>query len=264
MSEPASDDDDAALFKNRARASSFGQNAQRYDETRPRYPDAFVDDLVAGGATTVLDVGCGTGLLGRSFLERGLAVTGVEPDPQMAAIAERHGLAVEVATFETWAARDRTFDLLVAGQAWHWVDPVPGAHKAAAVLRSGGTCAHAWNVGAFDADLRAEIDEVYDRLASDALPLVPHRRERSTERSDSEQAFVDTGSFDGPDLASYPWDETYTTAAWLSQLETHSDHALMAPDDRATLLAALGEVLDARGGSFVMHYDCEVTRFTRR
>ena len=32
MSEPASDDDDAALFKNRARASSFGQNAQRYDE----------------------------------------------------------------------------------------------------------------------------------------------------------------------------------------------------------------------------------------
>ena len=29
-----------------ARASSFGANAVLYDETRPSYPDALVDDLV--------------------------------------------------------------------------------------------------------------------------------------------------------------------------------------------------------------------------
>jgi SAM-dependent methyltransferase len=254
-----------ALYENRARASSFGANAELYDTTRPRYPDALIDDLCTGDPTSILDVGCGTGLFGRSFVERGRSVTGVEPDPQMAEVARRHGLAVEVASFEDWDDAGRRFDLLVAGQAWHWVAPAAGAARARDVVAPGGTVALAWNVGAFDDDLGPALAALYERLARDeALPLVPHRRERGAEHSASELAFVDTGAFDGPDDAVYPWTCTYTAAEWLAQLETHSDHALMAPADRERLLAAVGAVIEERGGTFVMRYDCEVTRYTRR
>src|SRR6202035_6154370 len=128
----------------------------------------------------------------------GISVLGVEPDPQMAEVARRHGLDVEVATFETWATKDRSFELLVAGQSWHWVDPEPGARKAAGVVAKGGTVAHAWNVGGIDDDLGTELAEVYAELArGEAHPLVPHRRADRSAPNGSESALVATGAVDG-------------------------------------------------------------------
>src|SRR5207248_523841 len=83
-------------------------------------------------------VGCGTGIASRPFQDRGCRVTGVEPDERMAAVARRHGLAVEVSRFEDWDPAGRRFDLVVSAQAWHWVDPARGAAQAERALRSGG------------------------------------------------------------------------------------------------------------------------------
>ncbi len=47
----------------------------------------------------------------------------------------------------------RVFDAVIAGQTWHWVDPVAGAAKAADVLRPGGRIAVFWNVFQFPPDL---------------------------------------------------------------------------------------------------------------
>lgn len=114
-------------------------DTERYDRTRPRYPQAMVERIVAASpGPDVLDVGCGTGIEARQFQAAGCTVLGVEPDARMAAFAQRTGIEVEVATFEAWQAAGRNFDAVIAGQAWHWVDPVAGAAKAAQVLRPGG------------------------------------------------------------------------------------------------------------------------------
>src|SRR5690349_259040 len=123
-------------------AESFGADAERYDRARPRYPDALVDRIVAASpGPEVLDVGCGTGIEARQFQAAGCTVLGVDPDARMAEFARRSGVEVEVATFEDWDPVGRVFDAVVAGQAWHWVDPVAGATKAARVLRPGGLLA---------------------------------------------------------------------------------------------------------------------------
>jgi predicted SpoU family rRNA methylase len=38
----------------------------------------------------------------------------------------------------------------------------------------------------------------------------------------------------------------------------------MEPDERARLIAAVGEVIDSFGGNFEMHYDCHVAMAKRR
>src|SRR6201989_1168008 len=63
---------------------------------------------------------------------------GVDPDARMADLARRHGLEVEVSTFEAWHNAGRSFDSVVSGQAWHWVDPVAGTATAARAARPRG------------------------------------------------------------------------------------------------------------------------------
>jgi hypothetical protein len=87
--------------------------AQQYDRYRPTYPDALFDDLAALEPMQVLDVGCGTGKAAVSLARRGLSVLGVDVDERMADVARRHGIAVEVAAFESWDDAGRQFDLLV-------------------------------------------------------------------------------------------------------------------------------------------------------
>jgi len=127
-------------------AESFGAEASRYDRARPGYPAALVERIVAASpGREILDVGCGTGIVARQFQAAGCTVLGVDPDPRMADQARARGLEVEVGTFESWEPNGRAFDAIVAGQAWHWVDPVAGAIRAASAVRPGGRFAVFWN-----------------------------------------------------------------------------------------------------------------------
>jgi SAM-dependent methyltransferase len=120
-------------------AESFCSDAERYDRARPRYPAAMVEAIAAASpGPGVLDVGCGAGIAARQFHAVGCRVLGIDPDARMADLARRFGVEAKVAKFEDWDPAGRPFDAVIAGQAWHWVDPVAGAAKAAQVLRPGG------------------------------------------------------------------------------------------------------------------------------
>jgi SAM-dependent methyltransferase len=136
----------------RVRARVFGEVADEYERSRPGYPPALVDDVLAyarlGGAPA-LEVGAGTGKATVAFAERGVAITAIEPDEAMAEVLARRvaghpDVTVEVATFEDHPPR-RTFGLLFSGQAWHWTDPAVRWQRAAAALAPGGALALFWN-----------------------------------------------------------------------------------------------------------------------
>ena len=152
----------------RQMAESFGSDPERYDRSRPRYPDAMVEAIVAGSpGSDVVDVGCGTGIVARQFQAAGCRLLGVDVDARMAEFARRRGLAVEVASFEHWDPAGRTFDAVVSGQTWHWVDPIAGAAKAAEVLRPDGRLAVFWNAGQSPPELATTFAAVYGLVAPD-------------------------------------------------------------------------------------------------
>jgi SAM-dependent methyltransferase len=233
----------------RTRAESFGVDAEAYDRVRPSYPAALIDDLLAAGRGAVLDVGCGTGKVARLIAARGRPVLGVEIDERMAAVARQHGIDVEVGSFETWDPAGRRFDLIVSGQAWHWIDPDLGAKKAVGVLRPGGLLAPFWNFASLDPDVRARIDAAYARIA----PQITERSVLRTGGPTTMPATVDqlrgTGLFVSVEHRRYPWDRAYTRAEWLALVQTHSDHSTLPP----TRLGALIDALDAAIADDMVH-----------
>lgn len=245
------------IHLDRARAESFGAVAAAYDRYRPGYPEQLIDDLVALRPARVLDVGCGTGKAARQLAARGLQVLGVEVDAEMAAVARSHGLDVETAAFEAWDDAGRRFDLVISGQAWHWVDPNLGAPKIARVLNAGGTVALFWNYDEPDESTRAVIEAVYQRLAPElaGAAITKHLRD--------ERPYVDalaaTRVFDRIDTQTYRWQLSLSVDDWIGRTGTHSDHLQLGNVRLGELLATLrdalrenGETVPLAGGTYVI------------
>ena len=238
------------------RAFVFGIDAERYHRARPSYPAALIDDLVQLGGRRVLDVGCGTGKAGALFVARGCEVLGVEPDERMAAIARRSGLPVEIDTFERWDPAGRTFELVVSGQAWHWVDPRIGPAKAAGVLVPGGSLAVFRNRPGHEPFIRTRLDEVYRRVVPDLARDSTVFGREGVSRTDEMIGAIDRSRrFEPATIRVYPWDATYTTEQYLDGLQTHSDHLLLASATLGRLLEGIRDVLDANGGCITIDFE---------
>jgi SAM-dependent methyltransferase len=240
-------------------AEGFGTEAGRYDRARPTYPADLVDRIIAASpGRDVLDVGCGTGISARLFQAAGCRVLGVDPDPRMAELARQGGTETEVAKFEDWDPAGRTFDAVIAAQAWHWVDPVAGAAKAAAVLRPGGRLAVFWN--AFDPpkDLREAFAEVFRRVLPDspsgsfwARPALDAYRAGCAKVAD---AMRQAGVFGEPEEWLSHWQRPYTRDEWLDLVPTTGGFTRHPQAIQAELLDGLGAAVDAAGGTFTMSY----------
>ena len=246
--------------RHRRVAESFGTDAERYDRTRPRYPDAMVDRIVAASpGLDVLDVGIGTGIEARQFRAAGCGVLGVEPDARMADFARRGGVEVEVATFEAWDPAGRDFDAVVAGQSWHWVDAAAGAAKAARVLRPDGRLAAFWNVGQPPPEVAEAFVTVYQRVVTGSpfdLRSMPNRALDGYQSlfARAEDGIREAGGFGAPEWWRFDWELSYTREEWLDQLPTQGTLTWLPSDKVSEVLGGVGAAVDAMGGSFMMSY----------
>jgi SAM-dependent methyltransferase len=243
-------------------------DAERYDRTRPGYPQALVGRIVESSpGRDTLDVGIGTGISARPFQAAGCRVLGVDADGRMAEWARRSGFEVEVAKFEDWDPAGRMFDLVVAGQTWHWVDPVAGAAKAGEVLRPGGRLAVFWNVFQFPGDMSDALARVYDRV----LPGSPFFQGLSGGLSTYSGQFTKAangiraaGGFGPPEQWQFDWERHYARAEWLDQVPTWGGHNQFPPAKLDELIAGIGAVVDAVGGRFTMGYAAMVVTAVRK
>ncbi len=251
----------------RQMAESFGTDAARYDRARPAYPEDLITRIVTESpGRAVLAVGCGTGIEARQLQAAGCTVLGVEPDERMAAFARSSGVPVEVATFETWAADGRLFDAAVAGQSWHWIDPLAGAAKAASVLRPGGLFAAFWHVFNPPAAVGDAFAEAYHRVVPDAPFDLRAARQASPYGAlltKAGKAFGGTGAFTEPELWQYEWARTYTRDEWLDQLPTQGTLTRLPAEKLTEILTAVGAAIDKMGGTIETNFTT-ITLATKR
>ncbi|GLW28184.1 methyltransferase type 11 [Actinoplanes regularis] len=118
----------------------FGRTAQDYARHRAGFPPALMDRLGDVTGRTVLDLGTGTGSLARLFAERGAIVTGLDPSEELLEQARRSspGITYLQGTAERTGLPDAAFDVVSAGQCWHWFRADEAAAEVRRLLRPGG------------------------------------------------------------------------------------------------------------------------------
>lgn len=127
---------------------NFGRTAADYGRFRAGFPDRLFVRLEARGLMApglrVLDLGTGTGSLGRGFARRGCTVVGLDLSPELVKAAREldsvEGLSASylAGSAERVALASGAFDVVAAGQCWHWFDRPAAARESRRLLRPGG------------------------------------------------------------------------------------------------------------------------------
>lgn len=132
-------------------AADFGNTARDYAAYRTGFPAGLFTRLAALGiglpGQRVADFGTGTGALARGFAAGGCAVTGVDVAPEMLSQARRADaaagleIAYRVGPAEDTGLAAGAWDVVSAGQCWHWFDRRRAAAEAHRLLAAGGAIA---------------------------------------------------------------------------------------------------------------------------
>src|SRR5262245_6225019 len=130
--------------------------AELYAQCRPDYPEKAVDFIVAhsglAAGSLLVDVGCGTGISSRPFVQRGIQVIGIEPNADMRAraVAEPVPAGCPAPEYRAGQAEatglpDACAAVVLTAQAFHWFERDTALREFRRILKPGGWTVLVWN-----------------------------------------------------------------------------------------------------------------------
>ena len=240
----------------------FSSRVENYVKYRPTYPiellDLFRREFNFSPSWTVADIGSGTGISTKLFLDHGNRVFAVEPNKEMREAAESllgsqsnfHSIA---ASADATTLPDRSIDLAVAAQAFHWFDPEAAGVEFKRVLRPNRIAALIWNTRKTDSTpfLRA-----YEDL------LLKYATDYNTVRHEHVNHETRSAFFGTPDYcsATLPNAQYFDFESLNGRLLSSSYSPLPGDPRYEPLLAGLRQIFDQhqQSGRVTFAYDTEV------
>jgi SAM-dependent methyltransferase len=149
----------------------FSAKAEKYARYRWDYAPQMIQRICElTGITSqavVADIGAGTGILTRHFIDRCKLVYAIEPNASMRALAAKAlgsmaRCRVLDGRAEVTGLAAQSVDLITVAQALNWFDPLPAREEFRRILKAGGWLAIIRNQGTYG-DLDAALETVYPK-----------------------------------------------------------------------------------------------------
>ncbi len=155
----------------------FSNRVENYIKYRPNYPkeilEVFRGEMNWQENSAVADIGSGTGISARLFLENGNEVFGVEPNAAMREAAEEFlknfpKFQSVDGTAENTNLPDNSVDFVIAAQAFHWFDKNKTPTEFRRILREDGFVVLIWNERQLDSNaFLRDYEELLKKYGTD-------------------------------------------------------------------------------------------------
>lgn len=228
----------------------FGLTAGDYGQFRAGFPVELVDRLLAMGAARpedrALDLGTGTGTLARLLAPRVRSVLGTDPAEALLEQARSLGtpdnLNYETGVAEETGFADETFDLVTAGQCWHWFDADRAAEEIKRILVPGGRLV----IAHFDwIPLPGNVVEATESLILEHNPA--WKLGGGTGLYPRWLTDVARAGFEGIETFSFDLDVPYSHEGWVGRIRASAGVGASLPEEEVRRFSdELGELLAAR------------------
>ena len=222
---------------------TFNEDAENYDRWRPHYCKELFQDIMAysqiGQGGQVLEIGIGTGQATRPFLEAGCELTAIELGKDLADYSELkfreyNNFAVHHTSFEEFTGPEDSADLIYSATAFHWIPEQIGYPKVSRLLRNDGALALFWNrpfAARENDELHQNIQRIYQKYRPSTAKIIEH----DTERYNAISQNLHTHGFRDIQFKLYHLTRTFSSADYISLLNTYSDHRSMTSAAREQL-----------------------------
>ncbi len=240
----------------------FSNRVADYVRYRPSYPPGLIGLLETKCGLkphhTIADVGSGTGLLSKLFLDNGHTVHGVEPNEDMRAAGEeflrQHPKFLSVnASAEATTLQNASVDFVTVGQAFHWFDASGAQREFRRILKPDGWAVVVWQDRHMeDTAFASAYEGVLEKYGLDYKKV-----KDSYPEAEKMANFFDRGSLQTaelPNAQSLDWEALQGRLRSSSYAPT-AEHANFAP-----MMAELQKIFEAneRHGKVTMEYYARV------
>jgi SAM-dependent methyltransferase len=240
----------------------FSNRVADYVRYRPSYPPALLDLLSKECGlrreNVIADIGFGTGLLSKLFLDNRNRLFGVEPNAEMRAAGEDFLREYSNFTSVDGSAEATTLpaasvDFIAAGQAFHWFDVAATGREFRRILKADGWVVVIWQDRRMEeTPFAREYENLLERFGVDYKKV-----KDSYPEADKIRHFFDAGTFrtcDLPNQQMLDWD------ALQGRLRSSSYAPTQSSESYAPMMAELRRIFDAHqvDGSVRMEYFARV------
>ena len=245
---------------------TFDQVARRYNEVRPRYPEALMSKLVEvtrlSPAARLLEIGPGTGQATRGMAAYGFEITAVELGPQLSALARVElqnfpNVSIITGAFEEVPLPDEAFDLVFAATSFHWITPDFRYAKPHRILKPRGHLAII--------ETHHVSDQNGDGFFQASQPLFDRYQftkpgERPIISNTIQPGSIDDNLFALTCFHSFPMEVTYSAGTFIQLLGTYSNHLAASEERRESFLSEIEDLInDQFQGKVTKHFLMSLT-----
>lgn len=258
---------------------TFNEQAKRYDDLRPIYPDTMYTDLIhyanLNESSNLLEIGIGTGQATKPLLDKNYTITAIEIGDKLAKYTQNkysdyNNLTVITSDFESVQLKEK-YNLIYSASAFHWIDPDLGVSKVYDLLEEHGVFSyisitpfpHHISYPLFE-DLQQVYKEYGKYFGNKVIEATVNNLQKMvTSKIKYRTDLLSKYNFNNIQSNTYTYQKDFTSESYIELISTYSDHASIPDEDRYPFFDKIKQKIELHGGIMSLEYTVVVVSGTK-